>query len=261
MKALTTALVLLGLLPGSVPTVADQAGGSRTQPPSATPLSHGSQNLAGVTVRVVDVGAGLCCIAVIPGADRKHYMVYDAGNYEDDGDSAIEAIREVIEGETIDYLVLSHSDSDHLGAVPRICDEYTVQNILRTGLERSTRTWRDADAAIKLEEEEGAWVANLSEIYLAPGSTFSVGDAFLTMVCGFGTAPEEWGLTSTSHKRNAVSIVVRLYYKGKSVLFCGDAVGRHIGHPADECIATEKYMVDRKDVISIDSDVLIAPHH
>ena len=75
----------------------------------------------GLTVRVVDVGAGLCCVARWPGEDGDfHYMVYDAGNYVDRGATAMAAIREIYEDDddpTLDVLVLSHSDADHLGAV------------------------------------------------------------------------------------------------------------------------------------------------
>ncbi len=44
-------------------------------------------------------------------------------------------------------------------------------------------------------------------------------------------------------------------------LFGGDSVGRHSGNDDSTCIAAEKYMVDNAGVITIDSDVLIAPHH
>ena len=67
-----------------------------------------------------------------------------------------------------------------------------------------------------------------------------------------------------SHKaefRNAGSVVIRLKYKGKSILFTGDAVGRHIDDPEDALIASEKFMIENSEVIKIDSDVLIAPHH
>lgn len=82
----------------------------------------------------------------------------------------------------------------------------------------------------------------------------------MMMVCGFHRPPTSWGL-SGAEERNAGSIASRLIYHKSSILFCGDAVGRHIGDPANTCIATEKFMVDNNDVIPIDSDVLIAPHH
>ncbi len=73
-------------------------------------------------------------------------------------------------------------------------------------------------------------------------------------------SPAGWGL-SGAKERNGGSIVIRLLYKGKSVLFCGDAVGRYEDHANNECIATEKFMVENAGVITIDSDVIIAPHH
>ena len=42
-------------------------------------------------VRVIDVGAGLCCVAQLP---DNHYFIYDAGNYEDQGATAINGIKD-----------------------------------------------------------------------------------------------------------------------------------------------------------------------
>ena len=54
-------------------------------------------------IRVVDVGAGLCCIVKTP---DDHYLVYDGGNYEDRGASAMTALRELIPfGSNIDLMV------------------------------------------------------------------------------------------------------------------------------------------------------------
>ena len=37
-------------------------------------------NASDIFVRVVDVGAGLCCVIQIKDGDERHYVVYDAGN-------------------------------------------------------------------------------------------------------------------------------------------------------------------------------------
>lgn len=213
-----------------------------------------------VYARVVDVGAGLCCVVRMPG---NHYMVYDAGNYTDSGASAFDAVREIIpEGEEIDLMVLSHSDSDHQGAVDEICDAYDVKRVIRSGLERSSGTWRDADAAIRLEKERhGCIDINLKDFEFPPGGTYRFGDTFVTMVFGLHKPPEDWTGLSQAEERNATSIVMRLVYKGRSILFCGDTVGRHIGAPENQLIAAEKAMIDNAVVIPIDSDVMIAPHH
>jgi len=214
-----------------------------------------------VLVRVVDTGPGLCCVVVMPG---DHYMIYDAGYFQGLGERhCMDSVQELVPDDaTIDLMVLSHSDADHLGVADEILDAYTVKRVLHLGYERSTRTWEDADRAIKLEKErEGCVDINLRYFEYPPGATYRFGDVFVTMVAGFHTPPAEWGPLNTSESRNAGSIVVRLYYKQRSVLFAGDTVGRHIGNPPDKCIAAEKFMVDNREVIPIDSDVLIAPHH
>jgi beta-lactamase superfamily II metal-dependent hydrolase len=105
-----------------------------------------------LTVRVVDVGAGLCCVVEMPGG---HYMIYDAGNYTDGGAAAFDAISDIIPIDAeIDLMVLSHSDSDHRGAVDEICDAYTVKRVIRAGLQRSTGTWGDANTAILAEKRD-----------------------------------------------------------------------------------------------------------
>ena len=214
-----------------------------------------------VFVRVVDVGAGLCCVVKMPG---DHYMIYDAGYWQGSGEQATkDAIQELVPaGAEVDLLVLSHSDADHLGTVDWICDTYTVKKVLRSGHQRSTATWQAADQAIRLEREhDGCLDINLRYFEYPPGATYRFGDTFVTMVCGFHKPPADWGSLSQSEKRNAGSVVIRLLYKDKSILFTGDTVGRHIGDAANACIAAEKFMIDMSKVITIDSDVLIAPHH
>jgi len=71
-----------------------------------------------VFVRVADTGAALCRVAHMPG---DHYMIYDAGNYSGGGGLAFTKIQEIIPaGTDIELMVLSYSDSDHLGAVSKL---------------------------------------------------------------------------------------------------------------------------------------------
>jgi competence protein ComEC len=83
----------------------------------------------------------------------------------------------------------------------------------------------------------------------------------VSLVCGFSKPPANWDIADDSERYNAGSIVVRLAYKGKSILLCGDAVGRHLNDPPEVCIDTEKFMVDRAATITIASEVMVAPHH
>jgi beta-lactamase superfamily II metal-dependent hydrolase len=209
-------------------------------------------------VRVVDVGAGMCCVVVIPGETGNRYMVYDAGNFADSGATARAAIGQLIpEGSAIDLLVLSHSDGDHVAAVPWICQHYEVKKAILPRLERNRVNWKNAVKA--LGDEPGC--DDMGPEALNRGHTFTLGDAAATFVCGFSEPPADWEITSEGERMNAGSIVMRLTYMGKSVLFTGDAVGRHLDDPADACIDAEKLMVDGAGSVPIDSDVLVAPHH
>ena len=210
--------------------------------------------------RVVDVGAGECCVIVIPGG---HYVVFDGGNYKDGGATAMHAIEELIpEGATIDLMVISHSDSDHLAAIDDILDAYQVTTVLHTGDKRTTDTWIAADAAIQnAEANSGTVNLNLKTATVEFGKQFILGDATVTFVAGWHKAPPEFGALNLSEARNAISVVVRVEFQGKSILLTGDSVGRHIDDPAGTCIAAEKFMVDNVGSVPIKSDVLVAAHH
>lgn len=219
-----------------------------------------------VFVRVVDNGAGLATVVRLPG---DHYIICDAGYWAGQGSRSFNAFAEVIpNGADIDLLVLSHSDADHQGAVGRIFDnnQWTINTVLRGGLERlDSNTWVRANNAILAASNAGNTLdINLRFFEFPMGSTYRYGDAYVTMVSGFYAPPDDWdiqGGPTGGEFRNAGSIVIRLYFAGRSILFTGDAVGRHIGDPADTIIASERFMVENSAVIPIDSDVLIAPHH
>ncbi len=146
-----------------------------------------------VTVHVVDVGAGLCTITVMPG---NQFMVYDAA---DRTTAATTACRNAVAtilpvGESIDLLVISHGDSDHLGAVNEILDDRVVERILRTGRPRTTDVWGIAVGAIEHEVlVEGAQDLNLAEQVFLPGATFRFGEVFVTFIAGWHEPPAAWG--------------------------------------------------------------------
>ncbi len=245
-KCLTIAVVIMAWI--TAPTVAGEIASSL------------NPKDGDVLVRIIDVGSGHAAVVRMPGG---FYMIYDAGHWNDGGAIAFAGVTSVVpEGEEIDLMVISHTDADHLAAVDEILGRYIVRKIIRSGYPRDTGAWQTADAAIRAAEEQGdSLVIDLSKLESPPGTTYRFGETFVTMVAGFAQPPEEWGKLSRSERRNAGSIVVRLMFKGRSILFTGDAVGRHTGDLNDSIIATEKFMVDNSAVIPIDSDVLIAPHH
>ena len=234
----------------------------RSAPPPVPPAPESMRALAappsGVSVRVVDVGGGLCTITRTPGP---HYMVYDAGHWE--GGHCFRAVQEIVGSNPIDLLIVSHSDSDHLGDATRILRNFKVRQIWSTGFPRTdTASWRSFHKAIAREvENDYASVVNLQTVDLEPGTELALGHATVTLVAGWprwdGSGP------TASELRNAVSIVARLDYEGSSVLFTGDTVGRRLNDPDTACKDAEAVMVDRHNdgTVSLDADIVIAAHH
>lgn len=230
---------------------------------SATCLSAADDDPNGVYVRVVDAGPALCTVTRMPGG---HNLVYDAGHWSYD-QVCFRAVQEVVPaGSDIDLMVLSHSDADHLAAVDEIFGEYRVRRVIRSGNTRWLKaTWRKAYFAIRRARKAGDTVDvnlwHLPDRRLQPGFTIDMGATQLVQVAGWNLPPESWDIRNRSEKNNAGSIVLRLDFAGQSILFTGDTVGRHLGDPADACLAAEKFMVDNAANVRLRSQVLIAPHH
>lgn len=231
------------------------------------PLENGSgkgskdSEGSGIFVKVIDTGEGLSTVTRMPGG---FYMVYDAGHWKGKKET-MEGLGAVIpKGEEIDLLVLSTGGVEHIAGVPLILKKYRVRTILRTGLERQTKTWAKVDQVIKdAEKSQGTRVINLKEHALPYGATLLFRETLVTFVTGFYAPIDLWGIKDKTSQefRNAGAIVMRLTFRGKSILFSGDAVGRYSGDPPGTLMATELFMVDNSDAIKIDSDILIAPGH
>ncbi|MCC6545733.1 MBL fold metallo-hydrolase [Candidatus Sumerlaeota bacterium] len=215
-------------------------------------------------VRIADIGAGLCCVVAINDGGVVRYMIYDAGMWTDEGKPSFQAIRDIIpEGSEVELMVLSHSDADHISAVDEICAAYRIKRVLRTGDQRTSKSWKVAMDSIANEVETDHCVdLNLATTEFPFGATYQFGDAYVTFVYGLSEPKPEWVPNmSNAEKNNAISIVVRLVYDGRAVLFTGDTVGRHILAPHEYTDFAEADMVAQSDIIPIRSDVIIAPHH
>jgi beta-lactamase superfamily II metal-dependent hydrolase len=206
---------------------------------------------------VVDVGAGLCTVTEIPNG---HYLIYDAGHWQ--STQCLAAAREIVDGDVVDFLIVSHTDSDHLGEADELLAAFNVRQIIRTGMVRTSDAWANFHQALSREVLDGASVMNLQSASLIPGTTIALGDATVTLVAGWGVWTGSTGLT-TAERRNVVSIVVRLDFAGSSILYTGDTVGRRITDGASACKDAEAFMVANHDagVVSLKANVIIAPHH
>lgn len=239
----------------------------------STTAAPEAANAAETYLRVVDVGNAMCVVVKIPGG---HHILYDAGNFNSDECAA--AVREIVGPDRLDLVVLSHSDADHIGELPNILSQNQADLVVYTGAQgTSAITWPRVVSALERAKRAGTRVRNLARQPLPntrrprPGRAraaplkIRLGDATVTFVTGFHswTLPGDQGFEpNESERRNAISIVVRLDYGGKSVLLTGDTIGRRgrASEQANACRDAERWMI-REGNVSVDSDVLVGQHH
>jgi len=219
-----------------------------------------------VDIRILDVGAGLCALIKLPG-DK--YVIYDAGGDDglQNGSRTFNQIKEYIPlHSTVELLVLSHTDADHINAAEQVIRDNTVKKVLWTGFEASmvggqtTGAFKRLDSM--LEARPATENVNLHESgsNIVPGTSFQIGAAEFTFLCGFGSPPPEWTGLSDAEKLNGVSIVMKLAFGGDTILFCGDAVGRHLDSSEDTVLATEHFLVNNARE-HLSAQIIVAPHH
>ena len=148
---------------------------------------------------------------------------------------------------TIDLVILTHPEKDHLQGLLEVLKRYKVENILWTGVVRDTAEYQEWQRLIQEEEnKEGASI----EIAKA-------GQKICPRSCS-GSYPEQArfdilypfeALEGQNFKNsNNTSIILRLSFGNNSFLFTGDAQK-----------SVEKELLEKG--IDIDSDVLKVGHH
>lgn len=139
---------------------------------------------------------------------------------------------------TIDVVIGTHPDADHIGGLPDVLARYRVETIVRSSvLDESGSDFVAFNDAIATEKESGA-----QEIIAERGQVFDLGDGVsLTILFPDRDVP---GLET-----NTGSIIARLVYGNTSFMLTGDSPQ-----------SIEEYVV-RLDGSKLQSTVLKAGHH
>jgi competence protein ComEC len=136
---------------------------------------------------------------------------------------------------TIDLIILTHPERDHMFGLMEVLKKYKVDNILWTGIVRETPEWKEWNKLIK---KEGA------KIRIAKaGQKITLSDSFINVLYPIESL-EGRELKST----NNTSIVCKLVFNKTSFLFTGD-----IEKPAEQDLANNNG--------DLNSDVLKVAHH
>ncbi len=186
-------------------------------------------------VTFIDVGQGDCTLIEDNGAA----MLIDAGPRESVG--SIEAVLNQHGVQTIDTLILTHNDADHIQGAINIIPDYHVQNIYMTNIERSTGTYYLLTKEINN--------SNAAVFYPKAGAVIPFGSATYEVV---GPALDAYTVYESN---NSNSIIVKATHGNDTFLFAADATGEetddilragydlsakvlkaaHHGSAADEC--------------------------
>ncbi len=182
-------------------------------------------------VRILDVGHGDAAIvrsssgdiAVIDGGDRSEYV--------DMGARVVIPSLSAMGSSHIDYLFVSHSDSDHLGGLITVVDRMSVGRVVMG----------PADPDNTVEEEFIALCERrrIPIVRASHGDQYRLGESNFTVL----HPPKDWPGT---HSRNDLSLVIRLDWEGPAVLFTGD-----IEDAAERTLARQP----------VRTPILKAPHH
>ncbi|MDD2696860.1 MAG: ComEC/Rec2 family competence protein [Candidatus Pacebacteria bacterium] len=155
-------------------------------------------------VNFFDVGQGDAIFIETP---QQHQILIDGGP----GAVILERLSRVMPfwDRTIDLVILTHPESDHLRGLLEVLKNYKVENVLWTGIVRDTAEygeWQD------LIEKEGAniFIAKAGEKIISGSTTLKI------------LHPLDALEGKEIKDSNDTSVVVRLVFGGNSFLFLGD---------------------------------------
>jgi len=192
------------------------------EPDEPMPIPEGS-----AVVHYIDVGQGDATLIVAPTGET---MLIDAGER---GDAAEYLEKHKIK--TLDYLVFTHYDFDHIGGGDDVLELCEVKNVLASDYEPHNKTGK---TLITLIEDEGA-----NFLHPDKGDTFNLGDIKIEVLTKALTA-------SNKHSdENENSIIMMMTFGANKFLFTGDAENEREGE------IIESY--GKK----LDADVYKAGHH
>ena len=232
----------------------------------------------GMTVHFINVGQADSTLIELP--DGK-IMLIDAGENNKSTEAHLKSYLDSIGIKVIDYMMLTHADSDHVGSMDFILDNYDIKNIYMPKLKASYKKKDKAGNIIddrypevQAETKFGAIPTKVyydfytraeDETYVEDGITK---DTNILFNCGYleilgegyeieiycmdeSVYNKEFG---SAKEKNEISPSVLLKYQGKQLLFTGDSCGT--SHNNFKEMYHKRYINK-----NMDFDVYKAAHH
>lgn len=178
-----------------------------------------------LTVEFIDVGQGNCVLASI----NEHYMLIDGGN--SDTSSFVVSYLKDKGIKTLDYVVVSHYDADHLSGIIGVLNVFNVNKVIAPDYTADTKTY---NSYIKKLNEK-----NILPEYPSVGDKYTFGNAGFVVVC-----PDSYDYSDENNN----SVGIKLSYGNNSFLILGDA-----------STESEYAMLDNN--VNVSADVYMVSHH
>ncbi len=152
-----------------------------------------------------DVGQGDSTLIKTP---QGHHILIDGGP----NSSVLEKLGKEMPfwERTVDLIILTHPEQDHLSGLIEVLRRYRVENILWTGVLKETAVFEEWQRLIK-EEKANIYIAKAGELVLA-------GQTFLEIIHPFESFENQ-----KVQNVNNTSIAFRAVFGENSFLFTGDA--------------------------------------
>lgn len=156
------------------------------------------EEASGLEVHFIDVGQGDATLIKADG----HAMLIDSG--ENDKGTAVQLYLKKQGVDRLDYLVLTHTDSDHIGGADVIISKFEIGQIFLSDFKKDNKTYRELMDSMK----------NRNMTFSTPqvGAEYELGNTVFTII-----APND-----TYDDPNNSSIALIVDYGENSFLFSGD---------------------------------------
>jgi len=194
-------------------------------------ISVSDNNL--LKVYFLDVGQGDSAFIETP---QKHQILIDGGP----NSAVLERLQKIMPffDRTIDMIILTHPEKDHMQGLMDVLQRYKVNYILWTGVVRDSSEYQKWINALAKEQEQGAKIVTIKT-----GQTIKFGKVKIDILY-----PLEDLAGAKIKDSNDSSVISRLVFNKNSFLFTGD-----ISSKAEKNIINEG--------IDLVSDVLKVAHH
>jgi len=177
----------------SWPEIFKEAGLRSETPVSGLPFN----------IHFINVGQGDCIVAKTEGG----CVLIDAGD-TGNADDIIRYLRN-IGVDTIDYAVVTHTDTDHIGSMPEVLDAFKVINVILPPITKenvpTTKVFENLMNAVARTKA--------TVIKASPGQKFGFGEAGLELL----------GPYTVSRESNNNSVVAGITFGNNTFLLMGDA--------------------------------------